>query len=79
MAAELVDLIASICAPLGFKHRIIPSGATHDAVNFAGLVPTGMIFIPSKDGVSHHPDEFSEPRAVVAGAQVLFETIRLLL
>lgn len=76
MAPDMIDLIAGVCSELDFKFTVMPSGASHDASNFAELVPTGMIFVASRGGVSHHPEEFSEPRAVVNGAAVLLETIK---
>lgn len=39
----------------------LPAGAGHDSVNTSYRCPTGMIFIPSKDGISHHPSEYSAP------------------
>jgi hypothetical protein len=49
----------------------LPSGAGHDAQNLADLCPTGMIFIPSIDGISHSPAEFSQWEDCVNGANVL--------
>ena len=40
----------------------MPSGAGHDAQDMAVITPTGMIFVPSIDGISHSPEEFSSPR-----------------
>jgi N-carbamoyl-L-amino-acid hydrolase len=47
------------------------SGAFHDAQFMVPLCPTGMIFVPCRDGVSHHPSEYSEPGQLAAGARVL--------
>jgi N-carbamoyl-L-amino-acid hydrolase len=60
-----------------FRRLNLPSGAGHDAQEFARLGPMGMIFIPSRNGVSHSPEEFSRPEEVAAGAQVLFDTVEL--
>lgn len=51
------------------------SGATHDARNVAHLAPTGMIFVPSKDGVSHNPAEWTDPDQIAAGCQILADTL----
>ena len=51
--------------------RRMPSGAGHDAQSFARLGPLGMIFVPSRDGISHSPLEFTEDRHLVQGASVL--------
>jgi ureidoglycolate amidohydrolase len=47
------------------------SRAYHDSLFMARIAPTGMIFIPCRDGISHRPDEFSSPAAIARGAQVL--------
>jgi beta-ureidopropionase / N-carbamoyl-L-amino-acid hydrolase len=47
------------------------SGAFHDAVHLAAHCPTGMLFVPSRDGVSHHPDEYTAPSLLASGARVL--------
>jgi len=56
---------------LGSSHRRMPSGAGHDAQAVAHFAPTGMIFIPSVGGLSHHPDEYSRPEDIEAGVNVL--------
>jgi N-carbamoyl-L-amino-acid hydrolase len=56
---------------LGLSHRRMPSGAGHDAQSVARFAPMGMIFIPSVGGLSHHPEEYSRPEDVEAGANVL--------
>jgi N-carbamoyl-L-amino-acid hydrolase len=79
MAPDMIELIGQICIDLDHKFMVMPSGASHDASNFASLVPSGMIFVASRGGVSHHPDEYSEPKSLVTGTNVLFETVRRLL
>ncbi len=72
---QLRDLIASVVTDLGLSYKRMPSGAGHDAQKLAGLVPSGMIFVPSIDGISHSPDEHTRPEHVEAGANVLLHTI----
>ena len=60
---------------LGLTYKFMPSGAGHDAQDMAKITPTGMIFIPSKDGISHSPDEFSKIEDITNGANVMFKTI----
>lgn len=60
---------------LGFSRRRIVSGAGHDACNLAGLVPTAMIFVPCKDGVSHNESESATRSDCAAGADVLLQTV----
>lgn len=52
------------------------SGAGHDAVNLAPLMPTAMIFVPSKDGLSHNPAEYTPDADCVLGAGLLLGAIR---
>jgi N-carbamoyl-L-amino-acid hydrolase len=53
----------------------MPSGAGHDAQAIAQLGPMGMIFVPSVGGISHSPKEFSRPKDIVNGANVLLRTV----
>ncbi len=53
----------------------MPSWAGHDAKNFAPHVPTGMIFVPSKGGLSHCPEEFSDLEDIAKGAQLLLDAL----
>jgi N-carbamoyl-L-amino-acid hydrolase len=53
----------------------MPSGAGHDAQAMARLCPVGMIFVPSKDGISHSPAEYSRPEEIACGAELLYRTI----
>ncbi len=50
-------------------------GAGHDAVYMSYLAPTGMIFIPCKDGISHNEIEYASPEHVAAGANVLLQVM----
>jgi len=68
-------IIAEQAALLGFSTLSLPSGAGHDAQEMARIAPMGMIFIPSKDGVSHAPAEYSSPLDITNGANVLLQTI----
>jgi len=63
--------IAAAAESLGLSHIAIPSGAGHDAQSLAPLTDAGMIFVPSRDGVSHSPLEFTEWEDCVNGANVL--------
>jgi N-carbamoyl-L-amino-acid hydrolase len=60
---------------LGLAHRRMPSGAGHDAQAVAYFAPIGMVFIPSVDGISHSPKEYSRPEDIEAGANVLLRTL----
>ena len=67
--------IAEAAERLGYPARGIVSGAGHDAVYMSYLAPTGMIFIPCKDGISHNEIEYASPEHVTAGANVLLQVM----
>lgn len=67
--------IGEAAAELNLSCRLMPSGAGHDAQDMALIAPTGMIFIPSLDGISHSPREYSSPEHLENGANVLLHTI----
>jgi beta-ureidopropionase / N-carbamoyl-L-amino-acid hydrolase len=71
----VVDLVEATAARLGHRVRRMPSGAGHDAQMLARLCPTGMIFVPSKSGVSHNPAEDTAPEDLEAGANVLLQVL----
>lgn len=60
---------------LNLSHYYMPSGAGHDAQDMATIVPTGMIFVPSRGGISHSPKEFTSAKDMANGANVLLHTI----
>ena len=67
--------IANATKQLGYSYKSMPSGAGHDAQEIARFAPIGMIFIPSKDGISHSPKEFTSAEDMANGANVLLHTI----
>ncbi len=72
---RVVDTVASVATDLGHSVRHMPSGAGHDAQMLARVCPTGMVFVPSRDGVSHNPAEHTDPDDLVAGADVLLHAL----
>ncbi len=60
---------------LGYAHRDIVSGAGHDAVYMAKVAPTGMIFVPCRDGISHNEIEDATPEDLTAGCNVLLHAV----
>lgn len=72
---EIVNAVQSSAEILGLSCKILPSGAFHDAMFMADHCPTGMVFVPSKKGISHHPDEETSAEDLAAGAQVLAEVL----
>lgn len=69
------EAVAQAAQQLGYSHMPVISGAGHDAVYMARLAPTGMIFIPCKDGISHNEVEDASPEHVTAGANVLLHAM----
>jgi len=63
------------CEELGYEPFGLASGAGHDGMQLTGLCPIGMIFIRSRGGVSHNPDEYSSKEDCAAGANVLYRTL----
>jgi beta-ureidopropionase / N-carbamoyl-L-amino-acid hydrolase len=74
-APDVMRAMSDACKQLGIPHKTMPSGAGHDAMCFATLAPQGMIFVPSRAGISHAPEEFTEHDHCVAGARVLLGTL----
>lgn len=69
----IVAAIEASARTRGLKSRRMTSGAGHDAQMIARIAPTAMIFVPSRDGISHNPREHTEPDELVAGANVLLD------
>lgn len=75
LSKEIIDVTESICRKRDIPYHIMVSGAGHDAMNMTKLCPTGLIFVPSFKGLSHHPDEFTELDDIMIGIDVLEEMI----
>ncbi len=73
--ARFRSTIGAAAKELGLTTKLLPSGAGHDAQEIAHLCPVGMIFVPSRDGISHSPREFSEAADITNGANVLLHTL----
>ncbi len=72
---EVVAAVESAAGRLGHSVKRMPSGAGHDAQILARSLPAGMIFVPSRDGISHNVREFTEPEDIGAGANVLLQVL----
>jgi beta-ureidopropionase / N-carbamoyl-L-amino-acid hydrolase len=72
---RLQELVQGSADSLGLSTLHMPSGAGHDAQSLALLAPVGMIFVPSVEGISHSPREFTHPEDIVNGANVLLRTV----
>jgi beta-ureidopropionase / N-carbamoyl-L-amino-acid hydrolase len=74
-AQELIDIVRNTANQLGYPNIDMLSGAGHDAMNVAHVVPTSMIFVPCKDGLSHNEAESASPEDLAAGAHTLLHTL----
>lgn len=71
MSEELIDIMEEISKELGHSYMRMNSGAGHDAMIMAGLTSAGLIFVPSKDGLSHHPDEWTDYDDLKKGIELM--------
>jgi N-carbamoyl-L-amino-acid hydrolase len=74
-APTVMRAVQSACETLRLKYKAMPSGAGHDAQNLARVTDSGMLFIPSRGGRSHRPDEMSDWKAIERGANALLHTL----
>jgi N-carbamoyl-L-amino-acid hydrolase len=76
--AAIQNAIRDAAKSLGFATMDLPSAAVQDSQQIAKIAPMGMIFVPSRDGISHSPKEFTSWQDVANGAEVLYRVILLL-
>lgn len=75
MDKRMTAALEHFCVKQGKSYRSMVSGAGHDAQLFAPLCPAAMIFVPSRGGISHSPEEYSSPQELAAGLEVLTEIL----
>ncbi|CAI9395130.1 M20 family metallo-hydrolase [Niallia sp. Sow4_A1] len=71
LSKELSLEVEKICLEKNLPYQWMQSGAGHDAMNMTSLGPVGLIFIPSLNGISHHPDEHTDLDDILIGIDVL--------
>jgi N-carbamoyl-L-amino-acid hydrolase len=76
--SSIQSAIREAARAAGLSSTDLPSGAVHDAGEISRVAPMGMIFVPSRDGISHAPQEFSSWDDIANGTEVLYRTILLL-
>jgi acetylornithine deacetylase/succinyl-diaminopimelate desuccinylase-like protein len=74
----VIEAASAAAAALELPFRRMTSGAYHDAMIMGARVPIGMIFVPSAGGISHHPDEHTDPADIERGVRVLAGTLERL-
>ena len=79
LAPELIDVLEQAASAVGATSMRMPSGAGHDAMELGRHIPVGMLFVPSRKGISHSPEEFTEPEHCELGARVLARALETLL
>jgi allantoate deiminase len=72
---DIQEVIKQSISELDYHVVSLPSGAGHDAMQFKGNFPVGMIFVRSKDGISHNPKEFTSKEDVKSGAELMLRTL----
>jgi N-carbamoyl-L-amino-acid hydrolase len=72
---RLVRLLKECCEDRNIPYEVMPSGAGHDAMQMAKITAAGMLFIPSRRGISHSPLEWSDPEDICLGAQLLLDSM----
>lgn len=78
MSAVVRTELKAACRTKDVGFRSMVSGAGHDAMNVADIAPTGMLFVPSVDGISHAPEEYTRPADLTTGADVLAKALQRL-
>ena len=77
LPARMQGLVAEAAEQSSLAFQSLPSGAGHDAQAIAAITESGMIFVPSVDGISHSPAEFTPPQDCANGAQALLNMLLL--
>ncbi|WP_051581508.1 Zn-dependent hydrolase [Pseudonocardia acaciae] len=71
LSGPVREVLVEACRELDVEPAVLPSGASHDAQQVNTVTPTGMIFVPSKDGISHDPAEWTDVEDLALGTAVL--------
>ena len=72
---QVIDIVESVSAAHSPSVTRMPSGAGHDAQMLARVCPSAMIFVPSVEGISHNPAEFTDPDDLVMGSNILLQVL----
>lgn len=75
MDEDIIRQLTDACETLNISHKVMPSGAGHDAMKFAHVMPTGMLFVPCLGGISHNPAEYAALEDGARAVQVLVEVL----
>jgi hydantoinase/carbamoylase family amidase len=78
MDERIVSALEEAATTTGEAFMRMHSGAAHDTMCVADRVPTAMVFVPCKDGISHHPDEDADPEDAALAAEIILNAVRAL-
>lgn len=79
LSKDMLSIMEESCKDHAFSYQYLPSGAGHDALEIGQVLPTVMLFVPSKDGRSHCPVEFTKYSDLAKAAVVLLDLAEKLL
>ncbi|MGK7931749.1 MAG: Zn-dependent hydrolase [Microcystaceae cyanobacterium] len=71
---DIMDTIVEVCDDMGLSYTYLPSRAGHDAQEIGRFADMGMIFVPSRQGISHSADEYTSPEQCTQGVNMLLQT-----
>jgi ureidoglycolate amidohydrolase len=74
-APAVVEVLVDACETHNVRFERMISRAYHDSLFMSRISPTAMLFVPSRGGVSHRPDEYTSPEAIAQGVLVLAEAL----
>lgn len=72
---DMKSILEATAKKLDLKYKVMPSGAAHDAQMVARIAPIAMIFVPSKNGISHSPHEWTDWRYIERGANLMLNSV----
>ena len=72
---ELIETFEKVAKEQRMKYIKMPSGAAHDSQMVSNIAPVGMLFVPSKGGVSHSPHEWTDWKDIEKGANVMLNAL----
>jgi allantoate deiminase len=76
--SRIVDALSGSAEATGERYMRMHSGAAHDTMCVAERVPSAMVFVPCRDGISHHPDEDANPADAALAAEIILNAIQAL-
>lgn len=75
MDNNLLKCLENVCKEINLSYKVMNSGAGHDSQLIGAYIPTTMIFVPSKGGISHNPNEFTAPEYLEKGVLTLINVL----